>query len=67
MASGSNDKQVHIWDLTGSFTLDSHISNGLRSLLMTLQLNEQDVPTDFVCPITSEIMVDPVILEDGFR
>jgi hypothetical protein len=34
---------------------------------MTLQLNEQDVPMDFVCPITSEIMTDPVILEDGFR
>ncbi|XP_070502999.1 WD repeat, SAM and U-box domain-containing protein 1-like [Chironomus tepperi] len=66
LASGSNDKQVHIWDLTGSFTLDSHISNGLRSLLMTLQLSDQDVPMDFVCPITSEIMTDPVILEDGF-
>jgi hypothetical protein len=57
---------VHIWDLTGSFTLDSHISNGLKSLLMSLQINEQDVPMDFVCPITSEIMTDPVLCEDGF-
>ncbi|KAG5670890.1 hypothetical protein PVAND_001122 [Polypedilum vanderplanki] len=66
LASGSNDKQVHIWDLTGSFTLDSHISNGLKSLLMSLQINEKDVPMDFVCPITSEIMTDPVLCEDGF-
>lgn len=66
LASGSNDKQVHIWDLTGTFTLDSHISNGLKSLLLSLQMNEQDVPMDFVCPITSEIMSDPVLVEDGF-
>lgn len=67
LASGGNDKQVHIWDLTGSFTLDSHISNGLKSLLLTLQVNELDVPMEFVCPITSEIMSDPVLCEDGFR
>jgi U-box domain len=33
---------------------------------MSLQMNEKDVPMDFVCPITSEIMNDPVLCEDGF-
>lgn len=66
LASGSNDKQVHIWDLTGAFTLDSHLSNGLKSLLLNLQINENEVPIEWICPITSEIMSDPVICEDGF-
>lgn len=66
LASGSNDKEVHIWDLTGSFTLDSHLSNGLKSLLLNLQLHEKDVPMEWICPITSEILSDPVICEDGF-
>jgi hypothetical protein len=67
MASGSNDKKVNIYDLTGSFTLDSHISNGLKSLLMSLQMHDKDVPMEFVCPITSEIMSDPVLCSDGFN
>jgi WD repeat, SAM and U-box domain-containing protein 1 len=66
LASGSNDKQVHIWDLTGNFTLDSHISNGLKSLLLNLQINEKEIPSEWICPITSEILSDPVIAEDGF-
>lgn len=66
LASGSNDKNVHIWDLTGNFTLDSHVSNGLKSLLLNLQLNEKEIPIEWICPITSEIMSDPVICEDGF-
>lgn len=66
VASGSNDKSIHVWDLTGSFTLDSQIANGLRSLLYSLTQKEVDVPQDFVCPITHEIMIDPVMVEDGF-
>jgi WD40 repeat protein len=66
VASGSNDKEVHIWDLTGSYTLDSHISNGLKSLLLNLHINEKEIPSEWICPITSEIMTDPVLCEDGF-
>ena len=66
IASGSNDKTVQIWDLTGSLTLDSHIANGIKSLLFSLTQKEIDVPDDFICPITHEIMVDPVMCEDGF-
>lgn len=66
LASGSNDKTVLIWDLTSSFTLDSQISNGLKSLLFSLMQNDVHVPEDFICPITHEVMSDPVVLEDGF-
>lgn len=66
IASGSNDKTVHIWDVTGSFTLDSHITNGIKSLLFSLTQKEIDVPEDFICPITHEVMSDPVMCEDGF-
>lgn len=52
--------------MTGTFTLDSHISNGIKSLLFSLTKNELDVPADFICPITHEIMSDPVMCEDGF-
>lgn len=43
VASGSNDKSLHIWDLTGSLTKDSHVTNGLKSLLYSLTKNELDV------------------------
>jgi hypothetical protein len=66
LASGSNDKMCHVWDLTGTFTLDSHIANGIKSLLYSLSKNDVNVPQDFICPITHDLMVDPVICEDGF-
>jgi hypothetical protein len=66
LASGSNDKMCQIWDLTGTFTLDSHISNGIKSLLYSLTNNDVNVPPEFMCPITHEIMSDPVMCEDGF-
>lgn len=56
----------HIWDLTGTFTLYSHIANGIKSLLYSLSKNDVNVPPDFICPITHDLMVDPVICEDGF-
>ncbi|XP_055621483.1 WD repeat, SAM and U-box domain-containing protein 1-like [Toxorhynchites rutilus septentrionalis] len=65
IASGSNDRSVVIWDLTNNFTIDSHIT-GIRSLLFTLATKVSDVPPEFICPITHEIMKDPVYSEDGF-
>jgi WD repeat, SAM and U-box domain-containing protein 1 len=55
-----------VWDLTGTFTLDSQIANGIKSLLYSLSKNDVNVPQDFICPITHDMMVDPVICEDGF-
>lgn len=66
IVSGSNDKSIIVWDLTSSFTFDSHITNGIRSLLFSLTQKDVDVPEDFICPITHEIMQDPVMCEDGF-
>lgn len=60
--SGSNDKTILIWDLTNSLTLGSHLT-GMRSVLFNLASNSTEIPLDFICPITHEIMKDPVIAE----
>lgn len=65
VASGSNDRSILIWDLTNSFTIDSHLTE-VRSLLMKIASNDSDLPLEFICPITHELMRDPVVLEDGF-
>lgn len=60
--SGSNDRNLLIWDLTNTLTLDSHLS-GVRSLLFNLASSRTEIPLDFICPITHEIMKEPVIAE----
>ncbi|XP_053673256.1 WD repeat, SAM and U-box domain-containing protein 1-like [Anopheles nili] len=65
IASGSNDRTVVVWDLTNSLSLGSHIT-GIRSLLFTLAAKTADIPLEFTCPITHELMKDPVYAEDGF-
>ncbi|XP_052872485.1 WD repeat, SAM and U-box domain-containing protein 1-like [Anopheles cruzii] len=65
IASGSNDRTVIIWDLTGNLTLDSHISD-VRSLLFSMASKMAEIPLEFTCPITHELMKDPVYAEDGF-
>lgn len=62
VASGSNDRSVIIWDITGALTLDSHIT-GMRSILFKFASNQGDMPIEFICPITHEIMKQPVIAE----
>lgn len=52
--------------MTSSFTLDSHITNGIKTLLYTLNQKDLQVPEEFICPITHDLMTDPVTLEDGF-
>lgn len=65
LASGSNDRTVMIWDLTGKSSLDAPIAD-VRSSLFRLATSQEEVPIDYICPITHEIMTCPVLLEDGF-
>lgn len=60
--SGSNDRTILVWDLTNNLTLDSHLT-GVRSILFNLASSRTEVPLEFICPITHEIMKDPVIAE----
>lgn len=60
--SGSNDRTLLVWDLTNSLTIDSHLA-GVRSMLFSLASSQTEMPLDFICPITHEIMKDPVIAE----
>lgn len=62
VASGSNDRTVVIWDLGGNLKLDSHISDA-RSLLFSMAAKAVDLPLEFTCPITHELMKDPVYAE----
>uniref|UniRef100_A0A1B0CSK5 U-box domain-containing protein n=1 Tax=Lutzomyia longipalpis TaxID=7200 RepID=A0A1B0CSK5_LUTLO len=66
IASGSNDRSVIVWDLNGELSLNSHVSE-MRSLLFRLVADSgSDMPLEFICPITHELMRNPVMLEDGF-
>lgn len=60
--SGSNDRTLLIWDLTNTLTVDSHLA-GARSMLFALASSKNEVPVDFICPITHEIMKNPVMAE----
>lgn len=62
IASGSNDRSIVIWDLTGNYTVDSHIS-AARQILYNLAATASDIPLEFICPITHELMRNPVLLE----
>lgn len=63
VASGSNDRTVIVWDLTGKLSLDSTIVN-VKSALFSLASRQADIPLEYICPITHELMRDPV-LADG--
>lgn len=60
--SGSNDRSLMIWDLTNKLTLDSHLA-GIRSMLFNLASSQNEIPLEYICPITHEIMKDPVMAE----
>uniref|UniRef100_A0A182PHG7 U-box domain-containing protein n=1 Tax=Anopheles epiroticus TaxID=199890 RepID=A0A182PHG7_9DIPT len=65
VASGSNDRTIVVWDLTSRLSTSSHIT-GIRSLLFSLAMKTSEIPLEFTCPITHELMKDPVYAEDGF-
>lgn len=50
-----------IWDVLGTLTLDSDITKP-HTVLTNLTLN-MHLPDKYLCPITHELMADPVICE----
>ena len=62
IASGSNDRTIVVWDLTSRLSVGSHIT-GIRSLLFSLAVKTSEIPLEFICPITHELMKDPVYAE----
>lgn len=60
IASGSNDRTVIIWDLTGKHSLESNMVEA-SSALFNFASNHIDIPLEFICPITHELMRDPVM------
>ncbi|XP_069791551.1 WD repeat, SAM and U-box domain-containing protein 1 isoform X4 [Narcine bancroftii] len=71
IATGSMDKTVNVWRVESK---NSAKSLGLRNKAMwkieELKSNTEStcvgVPDEFLCPITREIMTDPVIASDGY-
>lgn len=66
LASGSNDRRVIIWDLTDELTLDSHLA-GVRSLLFNLASRSSEIPVEYICPITHEVMKNPATAEGASK
>lgn len=62
IASGSNDRTVMIWDLTGKFSIDSNLVDA-KSALFNMAFQRTDIPMEYICPITHELMRIPVLLE----
>lgn len=50
-----------VWDVLGTLTLESDIARP-HTILSNLTLN-MHLPDKYLCPITHELMVDPVICE----
>lgn len=78
IASGSNDKTVIVWkinsaenllDLLVPSTSYNHLTtvdNQICTSSVFITKADSHVPSEFFCPITHEVMQDPVILSDGF-
>ena len=55
IASGSNDKSFNVWSIDGLFESRRRHS-----------MDQEHVSDNFVCPITQDIMRNPVKCSDGF-
>ncbi|OXB52615.1 hypothetical protein ASZ78_014546 [Callipepla squamata] len=70
LATGSMDKTVHIWQLDSKQPCAESL--GLRSKILQkieelrVKTVSVSVPDEFLCPITRELMKDPVIAADGY-
>uniref|UniRef100_T1IUY7 U-box domain-containing protein n=1 Tax=Strigamia maritima TaxID=126957 RepID=T1IUY7_STRMM len=74
LATGSNDKTVIIWKLhRGSNTISVPVERQRPSQAVTVDFQTaqsafklSSLPDEYHCPITHELMRDPVIAADGF-
>ncbi|XP_053554309.1 WD repeat, SAM and U-box domain-containing protein 1 isoform X2 [Bombina bombina] len=70
LATGSMDKTVNIWRLEQGSNLQKSL--GLRNKILRKiedvkkKTASTNIPDEFLCPITREIMMDPVIASDGY-
>lgn len=76
IASGSNDKTVMVWKISNgdsksnllvpSTYQQSSTDHQIVSSSLFITKDDSNVPSEFFCPITHEVMLDPVILSDGY-
>lgn len=65
IASGSNDRTVIIWDITGKHSLETNMIEA-SSVLFNFASNHIDIPLEFICPITHELMRNPVVVSGNW-
>jgi hypothetical protein len=59
LATGSNDKLINIWKLSGNLVNPPDFSDNLKTDI-SVGDEENDIPFEFLCPITQDIMKFPV-------
>ena len=60
LATGSNDKLINIWKLSGHLVNPPDFSDNLKNDISAAREEESDIPFEFMCPITQDIMKFPV-------
>ncbi|XP_012582353.1 PREDICTED: WD repeat, SAM and U-box domain-containing protein 1 isoform X3 [Condylura cristata] len=72
LATGSMDKTVNIWQFDletlaqESLGLRSKVLRKIEELRTEVKSLSSGIPDEFICPITRELMKDPVIASDGY-
>ncbi|XP_030772852.1 WD repeat, SAM and U-box domain-containing protein 1 isoform X2 [Rhinopithecus roxellana] len=72
LATGSMDKTVNIWQFDletlcqDSLGLRSKVLRKIEELRTKVKSLSSGIPDEFICPITRELMKDPVIASDGY-
>ncbi|XP_024591661.1 WD repeat, SAM and U-box domain-containing protein 1 isoform X4 [Neophocaena asiaeorientalis asiaeorientalis] len=72
LATGSMDKTVNIWQFDletpcqESLGLRSKVLRKIEELRTKMKTLSSEIPDEFICPITRELMKDPVIASDGY-
>jgi hypothetical protein len=62
---GAGDVVLVVEDASESVTVSMGTTGSAASAASAISVQEQEVVPQFVCPITSEVMQDPVIASDG--
>ena len=68
LATGSNDKSIHIWLLKGSILNPHNALENAFERRASILSNDSNSSTncDFICPITQDVMKYPVMCSDGY-